>query len=116
MRSGSPGFALLVLLGAVAALASGCGGGGKSASNAATTTSTSELSTTETATTATATAQDGQYSSYELKMQVLGDRLARVLAQTGRDIALPGVKPALIGRDLLTAQKQIRATAVSLGH
>jgi hypothetical protein len=49
-------------------------------------------------------------------MQVLGDRLARVLAQTGRDIALPGVKPALVERDLLTAQKHIRAAAVRLEH
>jgi hypothetical protein len=124
MRSASPGFSLLALLGMVAVLASGCGGGGKSSSVAATTTPTTKTPTAKTATTdtpttetaATATARGGQYSDYELKMQVLGDRLARVLARTGRDIALPGVKPALLERDLLTAQTQIRAAAVGLEH
>jgi len=104
MRSARPGFALLALLGALAALASGCGGGGKSSSAA-------ETTPTESSTT---TSASGRYSDYELRMQELGVQLARVLEPTARDVAVQNAKPALIRRDLRTAQKRILAAAVSL--
>jgi len=106
MRSARPGFALLALLGALAALAAGCGGGGKATSNSA--------ATTPTETSATTTSGSGQYSDYELRMQELGVQLARVFGQTGRDVTRPGVTPALIRSDLEDAQKRIRDAAATL--
>jgi hypothetical protein len=120
------------LLAALATVAAGCGGGGKSSATgtASSPTTTAAVATTPASTTsAPKTGATGQKTgttgqsnaaatphatAYEVKMQVLGDRLSRALAKTGRDIALPGSHTALIERDLRVAQRQIRAAAASL--
>jgi hypothetical protein len=115
MEDAKRGFVLLVLVAVVGVIATACGGGSSTSGS-----QTSQPSQTSQAPQPAQPAQPVQpsqrtsFSSYEIAMQVLGDRLASALATTGRAIAAPNPRPAVIEQDLLTAQRQLRGAAVTL--
>jgi hypothetical protein len=106
VRDAKESVLLLALSGALAAAASGCGGGSPAAQTHAASTTQKPHSMRP--------AGRKTAGTYETRMRVLGNTLARELAIAGRAVSAPTAKRAAIEQVLLTAQRQLRTAAAGL--